>query len=241
MNLAIDIGNTRVKIAMFEGTELKLVEFFLFREKGLINEFINKCKVQRAIISAVVDDVSSIVDNMKSHGVDVIEFNSTTKIPIGNLYKTASTLGNDRIPSVIAAHSLQPAQNLLVIDAGTCIKYNFLSESGDFLGGAISPGLKMRFKALHTFTSRLPLIETDQTFEKLIGTDTRESILAGVQSAAVAEVNEMIAQYGQQFSDLNVFLTGGDSAFFEKRLKNTIFADPNLVLIGLNIILNYNA
>lgn len=241
MNLVADVGNTRVKIALFEGDALKYQYFFSLEETDAISGFIRMQTPDRAIVSSVVNNDGEIISSLKSAGFSVVEYTSKTKIPVKNLYKTPDTLGNDRIPPVIAAQKLQPGSAILVIDAGTCIKYNFLNKQAEYLGGAISPGLNMRFKALHTFTSRLPLVEPDAAFSKLIGTDSRESILAGVQTAAAAEVNAMIDQYVQQFPDVNVFLTGGDIAFFEKRIKNPIFVDPNLVLKGLNIILNYNA
>ncbi|MBL7893544.1 MAG: type III pantothenate kinase [Bacteroidia bacterium] len=241
MNLVADVGNTRVKIALFEGDVLKYHYFFSLEETDAISAFIKVQTPNRAIVSSVVNNGGEIINGLKSAGFSVVEYTSKTMIPVKNLYKTPDTLGNDRIPPVIAAQKQQPGSAILVIDAGTCIKYNFLNKQAEYLGGAISPGLNMRFKALHTFTSRLPLIEPDAAFNRLIGTDSRESILAGVQTAAAAEVNAMIDQYVQQFPGVNVFLTGGDMAFFEKRIKNPIFADPNLVLKGLNIILNYNA
>lgn len=240
MNLVADIGNTRVKIALFEAEVLKHFYLFSLEEADAVSEFIRMQTPGRAIVSSVVNNAGEIINSLKSAGFSVVEYTSETKIPVKNLYKTPDTLGNDRIPPVIAAQKQQPGSAILVIDAGTCIKYNFLNEQGEYLGGAISPGVMMRFKALNTFTSRLPLIEPDTDFDKLVGADTRESILAGVQTAAVAEINEMINLYKSQFSGVKLFLTGGDLAFFEKRLKNPIFADPDLVLKGLNIILNYN-
>lgn len=241
MNIVVDIGNTRVKIALFEGDELITLNYFSLTDIQLINEFLNKQHAKRGIVSSVVSDSQAISNSLISKVPFVLEYSSQTKVPVKNLYKTQNTLGNDRIPPIVAAHHLSPGVDILVIDAGTCIKYNFLNKQSEYLGGAISPGLNMRFKALHTFTSRLPLIEPDAEFNKLIGTDSRGSILAGVQIAAAAEVNGIIDQYVQQFPGVKVFLTGGDMAFFEKRIKNPIFADLNLVLKGLNIILNYNA
>jgi type III pantothenate kinase len=240
MNLVADIGNTRIKLALFEGDELKQHEYFVLTELHKVDGFINKHKADRAIVSSVVNAAQVIVDGIKSKVPIVLEYNAETKIPVKNLYKTTSTLGNDRIPSVVGAQRQFPDTAILVIDSGTCIKYNFLNKQGEYLGGGISPGLNMRFQALPAFTSRLPLIEQDAQFDKLIGTDTRESILSGVQMGAVAEIEGMINEYKKQHPGLKIVLTGGDSSFFEKRLKNAIFADPELVLRGLNIILNYN-
>jgi type III pantothenate kinase len=127
-----------------------------------------------------------------------------------------------------------------VIDAGTCIKYNFVNSNNEYIGGAIATGLEMRLKALHTFTSRLPLLKVDEDYNTLVGTNSIESILSGAQGGAVAEMEGCIALYRQQYPDIKVVITGGDVNFFEKRLKNSIFADEYLILKGLNIILEYN-
>jgi len=241
MNVAIDMGNTRIKVGLFEKNELKKIDFFPAGSLGELNGLLTYNSIEKAVISTVTIDTKPVVDLLKVKTGFILEYNSQTLLPIKNLYKTPHTLGGDRIPPVIAAWAQFPDSDVLVIDAGTCIKYNFLNKAGEYLGGAISPGLAMRFKALHTFTARLPLVEPDQEYDKLIGGDTHESILSGVQTAAVAEVEGIINRYKQQYPELKIMLTGGDQAFFEKRLKNAIFADPYLVLKGLNIILNYNA
>ncbi|MBL0328277.1 MAG: type III pantothenate kinase [Bacteroidetes bacterium] len=127
-----------------------------------------------------------------------------------------------------------------MVDCGTCIKYNFVTQKNEYIGGGIAPGLQMRFKAVHTFTSRLPLLDVDDTFNTLIGTNSNDSIISGVQMGVIAEVDGIITQYKQQYPDIKVLLTGGDVNFFAKRLKNSIFADQNLILKGLNEILDYN-
>ena len=170
----------------------------------------------------------------------VILFTHDTPTPLTNLYQSAETLGSDRLAAAVAANYFYPVKNVLCIDAGTCIKYNFVNFKNEYIGGAISPGIKMRFKALNNFTARLPLIEMDETFSELVGTNTRESILSGVETASVAEVEGMISNYLQLYPDLIVMLTGGDTNFFVKRLKKPIFADQNLILKGLNIILDHS-
>jgi type III pantothenate kinase len=170
----------------------------------------------------------------------VLLFNSETPIPIKNRYRSAHTLGSDRLASAIGGNSLAPGQDILVIDAGTCVKYNYVNANNEYIGGGISPGLQMRFKAMNTFTSRLPLLEPVESYTELIGTNSNESILSGVQLGVINEVDAFIDQYRQQFNNIKVFLTGGDTDFFAKRLKNRIFADQNLILKGLNEILEYN-
>jgi type III pantothenate kinase len=126
-----------------------------------------------------------------------------------------------------------------VVDTGTCIKYNFINNKNEYIGGAISPGLQMRFKSLNSFTSRLPLLDVEENFNTLIGTNSKDNILSGVELGAVAEINSFIDQYKQLYPDINVVLSGGDVNFFEKRLKKPIFAEPYLILKGLNNILNH--
>jgi len=238
LNLVIDIGNTRIKSALFVGNMLhtfKIVDSF---EQLLADtEFINKAN--HAIIGSVVEGLDFFYERLNQI-IPTIIFKSSTKIPITNLYQFAATLGSDRLSAAIAAYYLYPNSNVLTIDAGTCIKYNCTNHKNEYLGGAISPGIGMRFKALQQFTSKLPLVEPDWSFIELIGTNTQNSILSGVLNGSVAEVDGIIEDYKRQYPDILVLLTGGDSEFLAKRLKNSIFAHQNLVLKGLNDILNYN-
>ncbi len=241
MNLVVDIGNTRVKAALFEKKELTKMDVFLPSDISSLIKFIEEENgIKNVIFSSVVGESQEMINEIQKHIFSVIVLSSATKIPIINLYKTPETLGNDRLAAAIGAHSTFPNQNVLSIDCGTCIKYDFINSSEEYLGGAISLGLNMRLGALNHFTSRLPLIESDFDFDGLIGQNTTESILSGTLTAAAIEVDGTIEKYREQFPDLKVVLTGGDMLFFEKRLKNTIFADPYLVLKGLNEILEYN-
>jgi type III pantothenate kinase len=238
MNLVVDIGNTLVKAALFEGKEIQK-SFVSELEKFDAKALLEGQKIQRGIIASVINNYKKLV-NPISEKVNLMEFTHETPVPIKNLYKTSETLGRDRLAAAIGAHFLFKGEAVLAVDCGTCIKYDFVNAAGEYLGGAISPGLHMRLKALNHFTSRLPLIEADYNYEKLIGTDTKESILSGTFVATAAEADAVIEKYKQQFPQLKIVLTGGDSDFFVKRLKNTTFADPNLVLKGLNEILLFN-
>lgn len=240
MQLVIDIGNTRVKAALFEKKELK--HSFIFDSTGqlLSAGLFQNYSIKKAIIGSVVNDMEPFIAQLKQHST-VLLFSSETPTPLKNLYRSANTLGSDRLAAAVGANSLFPNRNLLVIDAGTCIKYNFINSNNEYIGGGISPGLQMRFKALSTFTSRLPLLEVDPDFNKLIGTDSNESILSGVETGALAEVEGITERYIHQYPDIQIVLTGGDANFFEKRLKKPIFADQNLILKGLNEILEYNS
>jgi len=240
MQLVIDIGNTRIKAALFHENELK--HFFSFASFAdlLAAPFFAEHTIVKCIVASVVTGIDNEIEKLKSKVDAVLLFTNTTAVPIENKYESVATLGSDRLAAAIGGNLLFANQNILVVDCGTCIKYNFVNNQNQYLGGAISPGLQMRFKALHTFTARLPLVEADYNFVDLIGKNTQNSILAGVQTAAIAEVDGMISAYKQQFPDIKVILTGGDVNFFEKRLKNSIFADQFLIVKGLNAILEYN-
>jgi len=238
LNLAIDIGNTRVKAGLFNRDQLANLQIYKsLKDLALDEEFVKQA--QQAIIGSVVDGLEEDILKLNSF-ISTQIFTVNTRIPLINTYQSASTLGSDRLSASIGAHTLYPDKNVLVIDVGTCIKYNFTNHKNEYLGGAISPGILMRLKALHQYTSKLPLIEVDFSYTDLIGSNTQNSILSGVLNGSLAEVEEIINQYKQQFPDLICVLTGGDSEYLAKRLKNSIFVHQNLVLKGLNDILNYN-
>jgi type III pantothenate kinase len=239
MQLVIDIGNTRIKAALFDGDELMHSFVFDSPEAFLSSGITGNYPIEHCILASVVDGIEACVEALKKN-FPVLAFSTDTITPLKNLYKSAQTLGSDRLAGAVGGNALFPDKNVLVIDAGTCIKYNFVNSSNEYMGGGISPGLQMRFKALHTFTSRLPLVDVDENFQELIGKDSKESILSGVQMGAVAEVEGIIERYKLQYPDVKVVLTGGDVNFFAERLKNSIFADQFLILKGLNRILKSN-
>ena len=239
MNLIIDIGNTRVKAALFNGETL--FESKVYDNVNAIlsdKAFISKAK--RAIIGTVVKEQEDFYSALNAI-IPTIIFNSETKIPLTNLYQSASTLGSDRLAASVGAYFLYPNANVLVIDSGTCIKYNFTNSKNEYLGGGISPGIRMKLKALQTFTSKLPLVEANFSYNELVGNNTQNSILSGALNGSVAEIDGIISQYKLQFTDIICVLTGGDSEYLAKRLKNSIFAHQNIVIKGLNDILNYNS
>jgi type III pantothenate kinase len=239
VQLVIDIGNTRVKAALFEQNELKHFFVYASTQELLTTNIIEKYAVKNAIVGSVVNGIEAFITALQQK-ITVLLFTDQTPTPIKNCYQSAHTLGSDRLAGAVGGNALFPNENVLVIDAGTCIKYNFINTQNEYIGGAISPGLQMRLKAMHTFTSRLPLLEVDQNFEMLIGTNSNQSILSGAQNGAVAEIDGCIADYKAQYPAIKIVLTGGDVNFFEKRLKNSIFADPFLILKGLNAILEHN-
>jgi len=239
-NLILDFGNTFYKLAVFEqgeliykssGTELKLRDLFALQERFP--------KLNRVIYASVVELNLKIIDYFLQE-FETLELTHQTPIPIKNNYLTPITLGKDRLAAAVGAAKLFPQKNLLVIDAGSSITYELITKEGSYLGGSISPGISMRFKSLHHYTGKLPLISPSENNVNLLGRNTEESILSGVIRGVFAEVDGMIDQYKDVHSDIFVLFTGGDLKHFDKNLKNNIFAAENLVLQGLNFILEYN-
>jgi len=237
MKLIIDLGNSRQKAAVFSGDNLFFQKVSASIYSSLIQIF-QEYEIDSAIISSVIDDFSDISNFVQSK-CPLLILNENTPVPIKNAYLTPETLGKDRLAAVVAASKMFPGENVLVIDAGSCIKYDFIDSSAVYHGGAISPGLNMRLKALHTFTRKLPLISLSES-NSLTGSNTQQSILSGVVNGAVAEVNGIIEQYNEKYPGLKVVLSGGDSEYLVNKLKSKIFAVTNIVLSGLKIILDYN-
>tara|TARA_R110000868_G_scaffold125037_5_gene330425 strand:+ start:93 stop:818 length:726 start_codon:yes stop_codon:yes gene_type:complete len=240
MNLVIDAGNSLIKISVFrENKELFHEQFeisqFMVRIKSIFKKF---SSISNAIVSSVgtldKKDIAVITLFCKVHQVSY-----KTKTPFKNSYATPETLGVDRIALATAAFYQNPNGNTLIIDAGTCITYDMVNDYGEYLGGAISPGLAMRYKALHQQTSKLPLLSATEIID-FIGNSTNTSIHSGVVNGISTEINGVINQYNERFKDLTVILTGGDALFLSKRTKNTIFANPKFLLEGLNYLLEYN-
>ncbi|MDR0873867.1 MAG: type III pantothenate kinase [Prevotellaceae bacterium] len=241
MNLTIDQGNSYVKAGVFDGN--KLLESIVFEETQMADRLmflLMKYPIQNYILSSVSNDAPlNVVNYLKSQGGMFIVLDENTPLPIKNRYKTPVTLGKDRLAAAVAAYALKPNVNSLVIDIGTCITYDFVNSKGEFLGGGISPGMKMRFRALNAFTKRLPLIEAAEN-NTLLGDDTESAIRSGVVNGIIFEIDGCIEHLKEKFPDLTVFLSGGDTFFFANTFKSSIFADKNLLLVGLNRILNYN-
>lgn len=241
MNLVLDFGNTSVKIAVFNEDSMlqkmtvKTADLELL--KALFSEYNN---INQAIISCVGEYSPEIYDYLKNILRNCIELDKNTPLPIENLYDTKESLGYDRIAGVVGAAAKFPSRNILVIDAGTAITYDFINSAGQFLGGNISPGAYTRAKALNKFTARLPLVEFKDQWS-FPSKNTNEAIISGILSGIIYEIDGYIDDLKKKYSDLQTILTGGDSKLFDKKLKNHIFVDSNLNLYGLNQILEYNA
>ena len=241
MNLIIDVGNTNVKLAVFDQKE-KMIDKQLVKIKYLLSSIKKVVKenpsIKNIILSSVGSLKSSDLQYIESH-FNALILNSKIKLPFKNLYKTPKTLGVDRIALVSASVNQYPDKNVLIIDAGTCITYDFISKKNEYLGGAISPGLRVRYQSLNNLTANLPLLET-KTVKNIIGNSTEKSIHSGVVNGIIKEIDGVISEYLEKYKDLTVILTGGDANFLSKQLKSSIFANSNFLLEGLNYILDYN-
>ncbi len=228
-----------MKLAVFDGKQLGELGAFANTDPGGAREFIlSRMPFEKAILSSVTEVENDLMDALQKAG-PLTMLTHETPIPIRNRYQTPETLGKDRLAAAVGARALFPGGNVLSIDAGTCITYDFVTASGDYLGGGISPGIRMRFRAMNTFTDKLPLIEPDD-FERTIGRTTRESLLSGVINGVIQEIRGITGLYISEFGEIRVVLTGGDQEFLHNKLKINIFAAPNLVLLGLNEILDYH-
>jgi type III pantothenate kinase len=242
-NLCIDAGNTRVKYAIFaaETGDLLHLERLGDLNQEKINALCLTWGVKNAIISTVREETPNL-DTLfeKITGTRLI-LEANTPCPIQNFYASPETLGKDRLAAVVGAASILPNFDVLVIDAGTCIKYDAIDREGRYFGGSISLGLEMRFAALSHFTARLPLLSPSEKNLDLVGTDTHSAMRTGVELGLKFEVWGFIDAYRQKFgAELRVIFTGGNLSFFENMLNNCIFAQPNLLLLGLHQILKHN-
>jgi type III pantothenate kinase len=238
MNLTIDIGNTNIKIALFENDKIimtRIYEEFTIKQ---LNDLNNLYKFRNVILSSVIINDFFIKD-LQLNLYNYVELTYKTPLPVKNLYKSPETLGNDRLAAVAGANRIFPNNTVLVIDTGTAITYDIITSDAEYTGGNISPGLKMRFQALNAFTDKLPLLNESEKFSDF-GTTTEDALISGVQKGIIYEMEGYITEAGKKYNDLKVILTGGDAKFFDKMLKKPIFVEPNLIFIGLNAILEHN-
>ncbi len=239
MNLIIDAGNTSVKFAVFDPEEniiFKSVE--PYPNPALLYDILDNYQ----IYSAITSDVAGVLTPefyVHLEDIRLLRMDSYTPVPIKVRYKNQKTLGTDRIAAAVGGYKIFPDDSVLVIQAGTCITYEYVSEEGVYHGGAISPGIDLRLKSLNTFTAHLPLIKKKQ-IDYITGRSTKEAMLSGVINGCIAETQGMIDRYFEKYGPIRVIIVGGDAFFFDKKLKNRIFAVENLVLQGLNHILNFN-
>ena len=240
LNLCIDWGNTHVKAAIFDNDQLH--QQFTFTEEAALEKvsgMLNTFQPVKAILSSVVRQNEEVTTLITSKIKTLLKLDGYTRLPINNAYLSSDTIGPDRLALVTGANNQFPDKSNLVVSLGTCITYDLVQKNRTFRGGAISPGMHMRFKAMHHFTDKLP--EVNQNGDLLLlGYDTATCIRSGAVFGMAAEIDGMIKNYENQYPDFNAILTGGDAPFFASKIKSKIFADPDLLLKGLNLILNYN-
>ncbi len=241
MNLVIDIGNSLTKVCVFDAMEIVQIDSMEQLSLARLYEIKHVYPhLNKAILSSVADVDPELLKELKNEFSFFIEFNHKTSVPLNNLYESKETLGLDRLAAAVGAVTLFPGKDLLIIDAGTAVTFDLVDKRSCFLGGNISLGLKTRFRALNEFTKKLPAIESSDQWPE-IGKTTEEAIRAGVQNGMIFEIDGMIDHVKKTWPSCQVILTGGDSFFFDKKLKNTIFVKFEITLIGLNRILEYNA
>lgn len=238
-HLCIDCGNTRTKVGVFQGDALIFKEVYTLVGISELELLQKRFAISACILSNVAVQNVEFETFLKQQFPFFILLNEKTKLPVMNLYEQPETLGKDRIAAVAGAVSLKPDVDLLVVDAGTAVTYDFVDANAVYHGGNIAPGLRMRSKALHAFTERLPEVEPSEEFD-LVGKNTNAALLNGVMNGVVFEINGYFEALKIKYPELSIFLTGGDANYFVSKLKSPIFAEKNLVLIGLNRILQLN-
>jgi type III pantothenate kinase len=241
MNLIIDIGNTRTKIAIVNKTIIIQKMIVSDVTVSLLQKLNKTFLIEGIILSTVKPEVDkNVIDLINNWDKLFILLSYETNLPIQNDYETPKTLGQDRIASVIGAAHFFPNKHCLVIDAGTCITYDFINKNKTYIGGSISPGLSMRYRAMHEFTASLPLLNK-QRLNTFVGYNTVTSMQTGVDYGLSFEIQGFIQKYFTNFGQIKVIMTGGDAEYLASMVKYEIFVNPDLVLIGLNKILTYNA
>jgi type III pantothenate kinase len=238
ITLCLDYGNTRRKLAVFEHEIMLAVEVLESGDAAELRQVIEKYKPERTILSSVVEHEPEIEEILATNSA-FHKLSHLSKFPFTVPVGKPETMGADRIALAAAVVKFHPGKNNLVIGLGTAVTYNFINKYHEFLGGGISLGMEMRFRALQDYTAKLPLVKKDWNFP-LIGYDTRTNILSGVILGMAKEIDGTIDAYKERYGNFNVVLTGGDSTYFALHLKNPIFADPDFLYRGLYAISEYN-
>ena len=245
MNLVVDIGNTRVKLAVMERGTCVAERSAERLVPAMLDELFAAHAIDKAIVSSTRGDASEAAAMLRGRVARLVEFGPATPVPVRSDYLTPETLGRDRLAAAVGATVLWPGRNVLLVDCGTAVTLDLVTADGVFRGGNISPGLRMRFRALHDYTAALPLCEPadagDGAADEAPGRTTREAIGRGVTNSLVYEIEGYAARMRRKIDDLCVIFTGGDAKYLSKRIKNTIFANRNPVVYGLDRILEFNA
>ncbi len=246
MNIVIDIGNSNLKLSLFK--EDRIIESVTFNRTDVnkvLSTLQRRIEKHKEINKAILSSVSGVdiqLENFLTKSMNLyINVNHETEIPIKILYKTPITLGVDRLAAVVGANNIFPDKNVLIFDAGTALTIDFINSNNEYVGGNISPGIMMRFKALNEYTEKLPLLKAEYKYKNLIAQTTKDAVLSGVQNGILFEIQGYIERFKKKYSNLKIIFTGGDAFFFELKIKKDIFAAPEIVMKGLNRILEYNA
>ncbi|MBO4250681.1 MAG: type III pantothenate kinase [Paludibacteraceae bacterium] len=248
MNLCIDQGNSRTKVALMTD-EGKMIKHLIYKQfsSSDVERLFDLYDITDSIISSVVNIEAAVVNTLHRRSQHFVLFDHNTPVPIENKYDSPQTLGQDRLAAAVGARSLCPDENLLIIDVGSAITYDFVSEKGEYIGGNIAPGLKMRFTMLHRMTKKLPLVDADENeLIPLFGTNTRDAIAAGVIRGVSYEVKGYMRTLQHQMPHFQTFLTGGHAPYVLTNVRSSstekrdMHYEKNLVLIGLNEIHVYN-
>lgn len=242
MNLCIDQGNSRTKVALMTD-DGKIINDFIYKSFSYpeVERLFDLYPVTDSIISSVVNIEAAVVNTLSRRSQHFVLFDHNTPVPIINRYDTPQTLGQDRLAAAVGAKSLCPNENLLIIDAGSAITYDFVTEEGEYIGGNIAPGLKMRFTMLQRMTKKLPLVEAEENeLIPLFGKNTRDAIAAGVIRGVAYEVKGYMRTLREKVPHFQTFLTGGNAPYITNNVRMEMHYEKNLVLKGLNEILVYN-
>ena len=238
MNLCLDIGNTRTKAVVFDGRSMIKESLENDFRIDVIDTYQTSFPFKHIIVSSSISLHKTDIDLLKKYG-KLFLLNDRLPVPVKVDYETPETLGNDRIAAACGASQLFRNQNSLVVDAGTCVTYDFVDANGVYRGGNIAPGIDMRLKAMHEYTSKLPLIEKANT-HNILGKSTEEALRNGAVSGVIFELEALLLRLMEDQKQINIILTGGNALFLAENVKKEIFVLPNLVLQGLNEILLYN-
>ncbi|HCC71464.1 MAG TPA: pantothenate kinase [Bacteroidales bacterium] len=240
MNLAIDIGNSSCKAGVYNLGKKEYITYSCDPDHSFVESIISRYPVKKAILSTVRDGDPMFLDILERWNISTLLLSHKTTLPFNLLYETPETLGTDRLAAVAAAHNMFVKSNVLVIDAGTAVTYDLLDACSNYIGGNISPGLQMRFRALNEFTGRLPMVSKGDSFGNL-GVNTVGAIRSGVQTGLIFEINDYIRNLKKRYKGLKIIITGGDAEFLLNKLESKCVLNTDLVVDGLNYILNYNA
>ena len=239
MNLCIDIGNSFIKLAIVQEKEILHKDVVKKLYVSQVKEIRKKYDFQAVIVGASGSLPNSIMRHLNEN-YHLLILDEDTSLPIEIGYKTPKTLGRDRVAAMVGANAIYPTKDNCVIDIGTCITFDVILKSRLYIGGNISPGVELRLKSMNDYTARLPLVKRGG-LGQLLGKSTEEALQNGATIGTLLEIESFIESIRQKYSKINVILTGGDAGFFAKEINSKIFVNPNLVLIGLNEIMNFNA